>query len=421
MNVIFYTLSVAWKEIQLISKDRGALALIFLLPLLIGSLTGGINVQISGGGEDTGILVDVGLVNEDEGLFGERIADALQEIDELAVQVFDTAAEAEDLVNLGEVAAAIVIPSGFTDEINEHTPTEIEVIIDPTQQESASIVTGIMNHVVDEVTVWGEVQYGVRTILEESGSLEGASPEVQQATGAQIMGVIMTTLSQMRQDPTIVVASEDLEGAAFEGGILLFLAYLFPGFTVMFAFFIVGMTGESLLKERESGTMRRLIAAPLPRGAVLAGKMLAYILLVSLQVTVLFSIAHLIFDMPLGSSPLGLVILTLIVGFVATALGMLVASFAKTAKQASDIGMILGFVLAGVGGALPMSATPLTRAGGAIGVITKLTPHAHAVNGYYSLMAENANLVQILPEIGILLGMGLIFFVIATWRFRFES
>jgi ABC-2 type transport system permease protein len=420
MSFIHKTLSVAWKEIQLITKDRGALALIFLLPLLIGSLTGGINRQVWGGDADTGILVDVSLVNEDEGLFGERIADALQEIDELDVHLVDTTAEAEELVNGGDVVAAVAIPSGFTDDINAYSPAEIGVVVDPAQPQSAGIVTGIMNQVVAEVTVWGEVQYGVRSILAESGALEGASPEVQQATGAQIMGVIMTQLNEMRRDPAIVVTSEDVGGTTVEGGILAFMAYLFPGFTVMFMFFIVGMTAESLLKERESGTLRRLVAAPLPRGAVVAGKMVAYILLVCLQVAVLFAIAHFAFDMPLGSSPLGMIVLTVVTGFVATALGMLVAGIAKTAKQAGNIGTILGFVLAGIGGSLPMTGKPLTRAGGALGGIANLTPHAHAIEGYYSLMAENATLIQILPEIGILLGMGAVLFAIATWRFKFD-
>jgi ABC-2 type transport system permease protein len=198
------------------------------------------------------------------------------------------------------------------------------------------------------------------------------------------------------------------------------MAYLFPGFTVMFMFFIVGMAAGSLLKERESGTLRRLIAAPLSRGAVVAGKMVAYILLVCLQVVVLFAIAHFAFDMPLGSSPLGLIVLTVVTGTVATGLGMLVSAIAKTAEQAESIGTILGLILAGIGGSLPMTGKPLTRAGGPLGTIANLTPHAHAIEGYYSLMAENATLVQILPEIGILLGMGVVLFVIATWRFKFE-
>ena len=69
---------------------------------------------------------------------------------------------------------------------------------------------------------------------------------------------------------------------------------------------------------------------------------------------------------------------------------------------------------------MPVKGKPLTRAGGALGGIARLTPHAHAIEGYYSLMAENATLIQILPEIGILLGMGIVLFAIATWRFKFD-
>ena len=69
---------------------------------------------------------------------------------------------------------------------------------------------------------------------------------------------------------------------------------------------------------------------------------------------------------------------------------------------------------------MPVTGKPLTRAGGALGGIARLTPHAHAIEGCYSLMAENATLVQIFSEIAILLAMGIVLFAIATWRFKFE-
>ena len=189
----------------------------------------------------------------------------------------------------------------------------------------------------------------------------------------------------------------------------------------MFIYFIVGMSGGTLLAEREAGTLRRLLTAPIPRGAILAGKMLAYMLLACLQVVVVFAVARLVFGTPLGKSPLGLVVLTLVVAFNAAALGMLVAAIAKTAKQADGIGVILAFVLAGLGGALAMTPTPIYRAGGFIGIISSLTPQNHAVEGYYKLMAENASFIQVLPQMGILLGMGIVFFLIALWRFRFDK
>ncbi|MEA3398015.1 MAG: ABC transporter permease [Chloroflexota bacterium] len=419
MSAISHTLSVAWKEIQLITKDRGSLAVLFLLPLLFGSLYGSINLQVNSD-DAPSILLDVCLVNQDEGIFGEEIATALEDIKELNVRTFDVVTDAEQQVAKGEATAAIVIPADFTHKIAAYTPTAIDVIVDPAQPESASIVTGIMNQVVTEVTIWGEVQYGIRTLLDESGLLADASAQERRAIEAQSLGAIMTQLNEIRRTPAIVVASEDLEGAKIAGGITIYFALMFPGITVMFVFFIVGMVAASLLTERETGTLRRLLAAPIPRGAIIAGKMLAYMLLVCLQVVVLFSVASIFFAMPLGQSPVALVLLTLALALAATAMGMLVAALSKTPQQADNIGTVLGFVLAGIGGCIAVTPTPLTRSEGFLGVLSKLTPHAHAVEGYYRLMAENATFVQVLPEIGILSALGITFFVIATWRFKFE-
>jgi ABC-2 type transport system permease protein len=421
MKAIYYTLSVAGNEIRVLIKDRGTLAILVLLPILLGSLFAGLNLMAASASEDENpdILLEIILVNDDPGPFGEEVTKSIQSIDELNVEPLASIPEAEQEVIAGRVAAAIIIPSDFSDKIDSYTPTTVEVIVDPAQPESASIVTGIMNQVVGEITIWGEVQYGVRTIMDESDLLVGISPEEQRALEAQNLGVIMTQLNELRRNPAIAVISENLEGVKVEGGIGLFLTYLFPAFTVMFIFFIVGTSSSSLLQEREAGTLRRLLAAPIPRWTIIAGKMLAYGLLVCFQVVILFTIGHVLFDITLGQSPLSLVAITILVAFVAVSLGMLVAAFAKTAKQADSVGTILAFAMAGIGGAFPLWP-PIFRSEGFIGILSKFTPHAHALEGYYSVMAENAGFAQILPQLGILLLMGLVFFVIAIWRFRFE-
>jgi len=425
MKAIYYTLAVAWKEIQLILKDRGWLVMLILLPLLIAGFIGGMNLAVNSStsedGGQGGILLKVGLVNLDPGGFGTEVSKAIQDIDQFQVQVYSSADQAVEQVSQGEITSAILIPADFSEKINAYSPTEIEVMVDPAQPESASIVAGIMNQVVSEVGLWGEVQYGVRSIFEESGLLAQAGPEEQRAIEAQNLGVIMTRINDMRRNPAILVVSEDLQGAKIQGGIELFIAYQFAGLTVMFIFFIVAMCSTSLLGEREAGTIRRLLSAPVPRGAIIAGKTLAFMLLGCVQVIIMFSVANLLLGAPLGHAPLALVVMTLVVTFTATAMGMLVAALAKSASQAGSIGLILAFVLAGLGGALPTGKEPISRAGGFIGVISKLTPHAHAVEGYYRVMAESGTFSQILPEIGIILAFGIIFFLIAIWRFRFEG
>jgi ABC-2 type transport system permease protein len=419
MQAIYETLSIAGKEIRLIVADRGALAVLFLLPILLGSLFAGLNLMLITEEGDPNILLEVSLVNEDPGSFGKEVAKSLRGIRELSVITTKNVSAAEQRVVKGEAAAAIIIPADFSEKIDAYTPTAIEVIVDPAQPESASIVTGIMNQVVAEVTVWGEIQHGVRTIMGESDLLANASPEELRGIEAQNMGVIMTQLNELRRNPAIAVISENLEGVKVGGGIGLFLTFLFPAFTVMFIFFIVGAESASLLQEREAGTLRRLLAAPIPRWTVIAGKMLAYGLLVCLQVVILFTLGYLLFDITLGRDPLALIVLTITVAFVAVSMGMLVAAFARTSKQADNVGMVLAFVFAGIGGAFP-TWPPIFRSAGFIGTLSKFTPHAHALEGYYSVMAENATLIQVLPQLGFLWLMGLVFFLIAVWRFKFE-
>jgi ABC-2 type transport system permease protein len=420
MNSIRYTLSVAWKEIQVFMRDRGSLALLLLFPILLSSVQGGANVAAASEGEASSILLHVGLVNLDTGTFGSEVSKAIQSINILEAESFLDVNTAEEKVAKGEAAAAILIPADFTDKIDAYTPVAIQVIVDPAQPQSVSIITGIMNQVVDEVTIWGEVQYGIRSVMNQSGLLDSATQEQKAAFSAQNLGVIMTRLNEMRSDPAIEVISQDLEGEASEGLLESFLAYVFAAYTVLFIFFVVGTCAESIQDEREMGTLRRLVAAPIPRGTVIGGKMLGYMLIPCLQAVILFAVGSLFFDVPLGKSPAGLIILTIVVAGVSTSMGLLLATLVKSKKQAGDMGTLLGFVLGFAGGAIPIAQLQMVRMEGVMSILSRFIPHANAIEGYYKLIAENATLVDILPEIGILLGMIAIFLLIAVRRFKFQ-
>jgi ABC-2 type transport system permease protein len=212
-----------------------------------------------------------------------------------------------------------------------------------------------------------------------------------------------------------------MTGAVAARTIQQFVAQLFAGFAVMFIFLNVSWSATSLLVEREAGTLRRLLSAPISRGAIIAGKMLAFVLLSCVQVVLLFVVAAGFFHAPLGQAPLALVIMTLVVGLTSAALGMLVAALARTSGQAGNIGVILGLVLAGIGGSIPMAPGPMVRQAGFAGTLASFTPQGHAINGFYKIMAEGGGLVDILPELGILLGVMVVAFALATWRFRFQD
>jgi ABC-2 type transport system permease protein len=79
------------------------------------------------------------------------------------------------------------------------------------------------------------------------------------------------------------------------------------------------------------------------------------------------------------------------------------------------VGMVIGIVLGAVGG----SIVPIPEKG-FLHVLSQFTPQAHAIEGYLKLTSQGAGVVEILPQVGLLAGVGVLFFLIAVSRFRLE-
>ena len=418
-NPLHAIFSVAWKDMQILFKDRGFLIVVIFLPSIFSVLFGSVN-QKAMDKERASIPLPMALVNQDDGVYGEQIVKVLNEIESFDIQTPDSIEAAEQLVGDSKVMAAILIPAGLTDNVNSYQPSTIVVMIDPTQESYASVITGIMKEVVSPVVLVGELSYGIRTLLADYPAYQQADANTRRGFEAQSLAANMASVQKMQADPWIKVEAKTSQGKDLIIVPDNLFAMIVPSFTVMFAFFIVGALAADLLKERQEGTLRRLIAAPMPRWTIITGKMLAYLVVVIAQVTLIFGAANLIFDMPVGKSILGLLVMTVAMGLAATGLGMMIAAISKTDRQADTTGTLLGFVLAGLGGSISFGVVPLYKGGGMMEVISKLTPHAHALSGYDALMINGKGLVDILPEAGILLGMALVFMLIASWRFRFE-
>jgi ABC-2 type transport system permease protein len=416
-------LAVAWKELLITLKDRGLLAVLFLLPLIFGIVFSSINqaTYSSDEGEEAEQIFDIYVVNLDGGYYGQQVMSVLEQIPVLNWTVLNSAEEADQRIADGERMAAIVIPADFSNQIDAYQPTTVTVIVDPVQMQFAQMVTGLVNYAVSPSIVQGEISYGIRSVFEESGVLEGASAEQQAAVQAQTLGAIMTQLQALEANPLIEVV---VEGGSEEGvgeEQVNFFALMVPGFTVMFAFFLVGHIGETLHKERDVGTFRRLLASPMSRWAIIGGPIVAYSVVVVLQVLLLFGVGSGFFGMPLGNNPLALLLNTIVLGMVVSAMGLMISALTKTGQQADTLGYLLGFILAGLGGAFFLgSLTPLYEMGGVIGFLSNLTPQAHALQAYRLIMVTDGTMPEILVQIGLLLAIGLIFFGVAVWRFKFD-
>lgn len=422
MNVIKHSLAIARKDLKIFAKDRGALAVFFLMPLLFALIFGGpslLATSIAEPGSADVPVISTYVVNEDTGPYGAQVEAALRGIRVLRLQRLRTVDTADEKVADGEAPAAIIIPADFSAKIDGNQPTKIRIIKDPTQQEEAALVAVSINAAMAELSVRAEIEYGIRAVWEKTGALEGADPESVRAAEAQIFGAIWATVQEIRQNPLIGVRSENLAGEATEAEPNAF-SFVMPMFATMFAFFLVGNMAEAILTEKEAGSFRRLLAAPIRRASLIAGKMVAYIVVVCLQMLVMFGVGNLLFDMPLGRAPLGLVLLTLAVALASTALGMLVGTLARTSNQAGTIGLVLGFVLMGAAGFTPGANLAARPTEGFQYYLAQATPHAHAYEGYLKLMVDELGVADILPNLGTLIGFAVVFFLMAMWRFKFE-
>jgi ABC-2 type transport system permease protein len=106
------------------------------------------------------------------------------------------------------------------------------------------------------------------------------------------------------------------------------LVAIFP-FTTMFL-----VTSITMLRERTSGTLERLMTLPVSRGDLLAGYQLAFGVAATLQALITAGVALGPLSLDVAGSPLGLIASAIVVAQLGTALGLLVSAFARTEFQA---------------------------------------------------------------------------------------
>jgi len=204
-------------------------------------------------------------------------------------------------------------------------------------------------------------------------------------------------------------------GAAFPGeeGV----SYAIPGMSIMFLLFACVMQGSmSILDERESGTLRRLMIAPVTRSSIIAGKVLAYYVLGLTQISVLMVLSHLVCGMNFGNIS-ALITLVLATTAAASGLGMLVAVFSKTKPQGHTLSLVAIMFMSALGGSW-WSVSMYPPLMEKIAYIT--TINAWAIDGLQNVMFHGYGLTEVAVDVCALLVFALAFFAVAVKSFRFE-
>ena len=172
--------------------------------------------------------------------------------------------------------------------------------------------------------------------------------------------------------------------------------YLAAGMAVFFLFFTVQFGVSSLLEERNDGTLVRLLAAPIPRSSILAGKMLTSFVLGCISMSVLAIASTLLFGADWGN-PTGVAVLIVCGVLAAMGIMALVATMAKTAEQAGNWQAIIAVVLGLLGGTF----FAISQAPPVLAKLSLITPQAWFMRGLGDLHGGGLPVVA-LPALAML-------------------
>jgi ABC-2 type transport system permease protein len=241
---------------------------------------------------------------------------------------------------------------------------------------------------------------------------------------------VVTALIQPLLFLLVLAPGLDTLSSASTGGVDL-ATFMFPGILCMAMWFSGMISASSLVMDRELGFLREMIVAPVRRSSIILGKVLGGATIAMVQGVILLALAGLV-DVPYDPALLlGVVGLQLLVAFMVSALGVMVATSVKQAQTFNSVMQVLVFPLIFLSGAMfPVSGLPSW-----LGALNRLNPVTYAVDPIRRLVFDHLDVTQAardrlapgvtwwgwtvpaLMEVAIVLALGLAMLLVAVVRF----
>jgi ABC-2 type transport system permease protein len=169
---------------------------------------------------------------------------------------------------------------------------------------------------------------------------------------------------------------------------------VFP-FVVMFL-----VTSVATLRERQNGTLERLLTMPLGKGDLIGGYALAFGLLAVVQALVASAFAVWVLGLEVAGSVWLLILVATVDALLGTALGLLVSAFAGSEFQAVQFMpafVLPQFLLCGL-------LTPRDSLPDVLESVSNVLPLSYAVDGMRTLAAVSDASGEVLNDVLIVLG-----------------
>lgn len=318
------------------------------IPLLIGGL---ITSMMGGDVKPHGVLL---MVDQDESFLSELIAGAYSagELGELISVEKTTLEDGIERVNDGDASGLLIIPAGFGTAFLDSEPVTLTLKTNPSQ----TILPGIITNVTEILLDAGF--YAHQLFGDEIDAFKNIGDDPPDAYVAALAVAIRNKIESVAPHlfpPLIDI--EIVEPPPAEPTPPMALLFM-PGIILMAVMFSANGVASDWWREREQGTLRRLVYAPGRLGAFVAGKALAAAVIIGLVGGLTLIIGFLYHGIAWAKLPSSLVWISLS-GVALFAWFAALQMLFSNRKTASIISSMLLFPLLMAGGSFfPLSVMP---------------------------------------------------------------
>jgi len=359
--------AVAKKEVRQLSRDRVTFGMIVGVPLMQITLFGyAINYDVR----------NLATVVQDQALSSmsrEFIAQLrATQVIHVTYQT-DSSAEVDRLLREGRASMAVIIPPDFERRLQSDTRPVVQILVDGSQPSLAGVATGVA--AMPMMTRHGEGPY--------AGGKRATPRRIE----------IRTLYNPEKRTAVQIVP-------ALIGVILSMTMVLF--------------TSGAIVRERERGNLELLIATPLGRLELMVGKLLPYVGIGLIQVTLILVVGKLLFAVPTVGHFADLYAAALLFIAASLGLGLFVSTLAQTQFQAFQLAfvtMLPSILLSGF--MFPFEGMPV-----AAQWIAQILPLTHFNVIVRGIMLRGADLPEVWPQVLKLLVFLAVMLAVSVARFK---
>ncbi len=375
--------------------------MMLVLPLGFAYVTG--SIETSGTSRIPIVITDL-----DKSLYSRNLAAELQQGFSYDVSLTDRGAALKEIQD-NRALAAFVIPQGFAGDIEAGRTPRVELYTVAESGEvfaARSAFQSALNKVVSGSAIAGLVVEELTRVKDVAGIEEDMRKRAYDSAAAK-----------WYPEPPVSVVQKEM-GAEAPADYNK-AAHASIGFTLFFSMYTMIFGVGEILTEKKNGTWQRLLSMPLTRWQMLSGNLLGSFSAGYLQLLLLLLAGRLFFGVNWGGGDI-LPVLLIVAAFVfcVTCLGLLLSGLVKTDRQLNALTPVLLVSTSMLGGCfwpldIVQSKLLLTAA--------KFVPQTWAISSLEGIIAKGQTFGGVLLPVGVMLLMGLLFFIAGLFTLRWEN